>query len=394
MKVLLVHNYYSSRVPSGENSVFVAERELLRKHGCEVQVFTCSNDEIAERGIAGKMLGAICAPWNPKAARRLRRQLQSFKPDVVHIHNTFPLISPSIFYAIGKKAARVLTLHNYRIFCSAGIPMRDGNVCTECLSARSATPSIIHGCYRNSRLATLPVAANVALHRALGTWTNQVDAFICLSEFQRALMVQSGLPREKVYVKPNFYPGDPSVVPWADRQPYVVFAGRLTPEKGLISLLRAWQKWGVMAPELRLIGEGELRSELERMAGTLPVRFLGQLSADDTHSQIAHARLLILPSECFEGFPMVVREAFAFGTPTAVSDLGPLNSIVEHGKSGIVFRPSNPDSLLEAVHVAWRADGLLEELGRGAHREFQEKYTEDINYAILANIYRQALTSV
>jgi glycosyltransferase involved in cell wall biosynthesis len=269
--------------------------------------------------------------------------------------------------------------------------MRDGKVCTDCLDKRSPLPSIIHGCYRSSLAATLPLAFSVGVHRALGTWMTQVDAFICLSDFQRELMIEAGLPREKVHVKPNFYPGNPAVVAWPERKPYVVFAGRLTAEKGVVNLLLAWQAWGAAAPELRLVGDGELRAELERMAAGLPIRFLGQVSADDAQQEIANARLQILPSECFEGFPMVVREAFAFGTPAAVSDLGPLPYIVEHGKSGIVFKPANPQSLLQEVRTAWVTPGLLERLGQGARLEFEEKYTEEANYATLMEIYREAI---
>jgi glycosyltransferase involved in cell wall biosynthesis len=250
---------------------------------------------------------------------------------------------------------------------------------------------MIHGCYHNSRVATAPIAFSVALHRALNTWKKHVDAFICLSNFQREVMINAGLPREKVHVKPNFYPGNPEPVTWAARKPYVVFAGRLTAEKGVVSLVRAWRAWGAGAPELRIVGDGAFGAELVDMAKGLPVRFLGQLSAEQAQAQIAHAQLLVLPSECFEGFPMVVREAFAFGTPAAVSTLGPLPSIVEHGKSGITFQPANPDSLLHEVRSAWETPGLLEHLGAGARAEFESKYNEEANYATLMDIYRQAL---
>lgn len=391
MKLLIAHNFYNSEKPSGENQVFETEKKLLIKNGHAAGSFTRHSDDIRAKGAVGVIQGALATPWNPWMARAIRRQVDDFQPDVVHVHNTFPLLSPAIFHAIGKRAARVLTLHNYRVFCPAAIPMRTGKVCTECIDKRSAIPAMIHGCYRGSRVATLPLALSVGLHRALGTWVNQVDAFICLSEFQRELMVEAGLPREKVHVKPNFYPGNPDVVAWPERKPYVVFAGRLTAEKGVTNLLRAWQAWGAAAPELRLVGDGELRAELERMAEGLPVRFLGQVGSEDAQAQIAGARLLVLPSECFEGFPMVVREAFAFGTPAAVSNLGPLPTIVEHGKSGIVFQPANPQSLLQEIRTAWETPGLLARLGQGARAEFASKYTEEANYATLMEIYRQAI---
>jgi len=363
---------------------------LLKKRHI-VEELSRKNDEIKNSGIKGKVTAALSTPWSANMASAALKKVEQSQPDVVHVHNTFPLISPAIFHAIGNRAARVLTLHNYRLFCPAAIPMRDGKVCTDCLDKRSPLPSMIHGCYRGSRIATAPLALSVGLHRVLGTWTKQVDAFICLSEFQRELMIEAGLPREKVHVKPNFYPGNPVVIPWSERKPYVAFVGRLTAEKGVINLLRAWQAWGAEAPELRLVGAGELRPELERMAEGLPVRFLGQISAEQAQAEIANARLQILPSEWFEGFPMVVREAFAFGTPAAVSNIGPLPSIVEHGKSGIVFQPANPQSLLQEVRSAWEVPGLLEKLGQGARAEFEGKYTEEANYATLMNIYRKAI---
>jgi glycosyltransferase involved in cell wall biosynthesis len=391
MRVLLVHNLYGSSAPSGENQVFDAERALLASRGNEVEVFTRSSDGIRAEGAWGMVKGGMSTPWNRWAARALQTVVNEFRPNVVHVHNTFPLISPAVFHAVGHRAARILTLHNYRIFCPAGVPMRAGKVCVECLVARSSLPAMRYGCYRSSRLATLPLALSVALHRAIGTWTKRVDAFITFSEFQRGVMIEAGLPVTRVHVKPNFYPGRPAVIPSAEREPYVVFVGRLGAEKGVLALLKAWRAWGPDAPELRLIGDGDLRIELERMAAGLAVRFLGQLPMAQAQAQIAGARLLVLPSECFEGFPMVVREAFAFGTPAAVSDIGPLPSIVQNGVSGIVFAPAQPESLLARVRAAWETPGLLERLGQGARAEFEAKYTEETNYQTLMAIYEKAI---
>lgn len=394
MRVLLAHNFYGSTAPSGENQVFEIERALLQSHGHEVAEFTRHSDQIRGQGIWGAIKGAAATPWNPWSAQAIKQVVASFRPDVVHVHNTFPLISPSIFHALaGTGVARVLTLHNYRLFCPAAIPMRAGKVCTDCLDRRSVLPALQHGCYRNSRLATVPLALNVALQRAAGTWAHQVDAFITLSDFQRQRMVDAGLPASRVHVKPNFYPGNPAVVPWAQRKPYVVFAGRLTTEKGVTTLLRAWQSWGPDAPELRVLGDGELRGELAQMATGLPVRFMGQVSATEAQQQIANASLLVLPSECFEGFPMVVREAFAFGTPVAVSDLGPLPSIVQHGESGVVFEAANPTALLLELRRVWSTPGLLAALGNGARTAFEAHYTEESNYQTMMMIYQKAIES-
>ncbi|SFD91646.1 glycosyltransferase family 4 protein [Nitrosomonas sp. Nm166] len=397
MKVLLAHNYYGSSAPSGENQVFEAEGNLLRQRGHEVSEFLRHSDTIRAKGAWGAVQGACSTPWNPFAAKMIRQTVETCRPEVVHVHNTFPLLSPAIFHAIGQRAARVLTLHNYRLFCPAAIPMRNGKVCTDCMDRHSVLPALRHGCYRGSRLATLPLAANVTLHRYLGIWTKQVDAFIALTDFQREKMIEAGLPADRVHVKPNFYPGNPIVVPWANRRQSVVFAGRLTAEKGVLVLVQAWLMWGAAAPELRIVGNGELRAELEQLAATVPevpIRFLGQLTGDAAQKEIARARLLVLPSECFEGFPMVIREAFAFGTPTAVSSIGPLPSIVRQGENGVTFAPGNPQSLLSVVRTTWEKAGELDQLAVGARRSYETLYNEEVNYRMLMTIYQQAMEAL
>lgn len=391
MKVLLVHNFYGSTAPSGENLVFEAEKALLEKMGHTVLTYTRHSDEIRRQGMLGAIKGALAVPWNPFSATKILKVLDEFKPDVVHAHNTFPLISPSVFHAIGQRAATVMTLHNYRLLCSAAIPMRDGKVCTDCIDRQSVLPALQHGCYRDSRVATLPLAANAALHRALGTWHHQVDAFIALSEFQKNLLGQGGLPVEKIHVKPNFYAGNPVVLPMNQRDEQVVFVGRLGEEKGVRTLIKAWQQWGAAAPLLRMIGDGPLREELQQQAKGLPIEFMGQISATDAQAQIAKARLLVLPSEWFETFGLVLIEAFSAGTPAAVSNLGPLPSIVKHGDSGVVFESANPSALLQAVQQVMNNPAQLEHLGLGARQSFETLYNEEANYQALMQIYVQAI---
>ncbi|MEQ5767640.1 glycosyltransferase family 4 protein [Halomonas sp. H33-56] len=391
MNIILAHNFYSSKQPSGENEVVWSEKKLLEKNGNVVNMFSRHSDDLNEKHLSGKIRGAICTPWNISTTGEIRRRIAETSAEVVHVHNTFPLISPSIFYGVGDRAAKVLTLHNYRLFCSAAIPMRDGRVCVECLEKRTSIPALKHGCYRGSRLSTVPLAANIALHRFAKTWKNKVDAFIVLSEFQKSVMIDAGLPREKVFVKPNFYSGRPKVIPWGDREPCVVFAGRLSREKGIISLIDAWKIWGKKAPLLKVVGDGPLNDKVRNYADGLNIEFYGRLSQSDTVELISNAKLQILPSEWFEGFPMVVREAFAFGTPSAVSNIGPLPSIVSHGTSGIVFEPSNPTSIHKMVAKCWEDDGLLKHMGENARLEFESKYTEESNYETLLEVYRSAI---
>lgn len=394
MKILLVHNFYGTAAPSGENRAFEAEADLLRRNRHEVRQFLRSSDTLRGRGMLGAVQGALATPWNPFTAKAIRRTVDAIDPDVVHVHNTFPLISPSIFHAIGHRAARVLTLHNYRLVCAGGIPMREGTSCSKCLEGSSVWPTIRQGCYRNSRLATAPVAFGVWLHRYFGTWTNQVDAYITLTQFQRERMAEAGLPLALLHVKPNFFPGNPEPVPWKDRGDYVVFAGRLSPEKGVEMLIRAWIAWGATAPELRVLGGGPLRESLEKLAASAPgarICFFGQLSPHDARREISDAKLMIVPSQCFEGLPMVIGEAFAFAVPAAVSAIGPLPAIVEDGVSGVVFTAGDEKSLLLRVREAWESPGMLEKLSAGARAAFESRYTEDANYRMLMDIYSSAM---
>ncbi len=396
MRVLLAHNFYGSAAPSGENRVFETERDLLRRHGHEVREFVRHSDELRSRGALGKVRGALATPWNPFEARRMRAAVDEFRPDVVHVHNTFPLLSPAIFRAIPAAVARVLTLHNCRLFCSGATLFRDDRFCTECLDRRSVLPALRHGCYRHSRLATAPVAASVWLHRSLGTWQHHVDRFIFLSDFQRDLMVSAGLPAGRGYVKPNFYPGSPAVLPWAERGAHVLFAGRLEPEKGVDTLVRSWLAWGEGAPELRVAGAGSQDVPLRALAATrpgVPITFLGRVTSAEAEQLVARARLVVFPSHAFEGFPMVIREAFAFGTPVAASDVEPLPSIVERGVSGVIFRPEDPAALLECVRTAWERPGALERLSSGARAAFDRLYSERAGYESLMAVYEEARTA-
>jgi glycosyltransferase involved in cell wall biosynthesis len=391
MRILIVHSAHASAVPSGENVVFEDETRMLRSHGHGVETICRSVDVLRNQGLTGQIQGALLTPWNPWAARKVLARARAFEPDVVHVHNTFPMFSPALFHALRGVAARVLTLHNYRIFCPNGIPMRDGRTCTKCLDRRSVLPALQHGCYRQSRLATLPVAASVMLHRALGTWQHEVDGYVALTAFQRSTLVEAGLPPERVHVKPNFFPGTPSVHPWTERADRIVFVGRLSAEKGLRTLLKAWRLWGDSAPTLHLIGDGPLRAELERDAPET-VRFLGMMPTDRAHEEIAHARLLVLPSECWEGFPMVLREAFAFGTPTAVSSLGPLPGLVESQGAGVVFEAAQPESLLSTVRDAWHNDARMRRMSERARKLYEAHYRESANVEQLLDIYRRSIS--
>lgn len=394
MRVLLVHNFYGSENPSGENVAFAAERDLLLSRGIEVALFERRSDDIRSSGIGGLILGGLSTPYNFKSASAMRALALEWRPDIVHAHNTFPLISPAVFRAVRDfPCAVVLTLHNYRLFCAAGMPTRDGRICTECLDSRSVTPALRHRCYRNSVLATIPLAASIALHRSMGTWERYVDRFIALTHHQRETMIDAGLPRPLVRVKPQFYPGSPEPIRWNERDDKVLFVGRLSPEKGVRSLIEAWERLGHEAPRLEIVGDGPERRSLEntiQSRGIANVCLLGHLCFEETQARIAKARLLVVPSTWFEGFPMVIREAFALGVPVAASRLGSLSELVQEGVNGLLFAPDSPEQLAKAVRAAWNDPAALERLAAGARQTFLASYTEAANFESLMATYQEA----
>jgi exopolysaccharide biosynthesis WecB/TagA/CpsF family protein len=376
--------------------VYAAERELLRQHGHKVLEFMRYSDKIIRRGIYGTVQGALATPWNPFSKRALQSILEKEKPDIMHAHNTFPILSPSIFHATkGLHTATVLTLHNYRTFCAAGILMHDSVFCTECLDTKSVCHALKYGCYRNNRLATLPLAAMIALHRRANTWERHVDAFIVLSDFQKDKIVGAGLAAANIHIKPPFYANPPSPLAWEERESKVIFIGRLGIEKGIHILLDAWRLWGNGAPQLEIVGDGPERAKLQKSVNENGVKnkisLSGQLPFMEVQRRLRLARLLVLPSLCFEGFPMTIIEAFSLGVPVAVSDIGPLPNIVKNGENGVLFKAGDPVSLCHTIKEIWDRSDRLGSLGQGARQEFDKKYTADANYKTLMKIYNGAI---
>lgn len=390
MRVLLVHNYYGSSAPSGENRVFEAERDLLVRHGVTVRTFTRRSDEIRGKGVWGLVKGALCTVANPFAAFRLRRVLRAFRPDVVHFHNTFPLISPFAVWIVKRMGAPVvLTLHNYRLWCAAGIPLHGSQVCTRCLDSGCVWDALRHRCYRRSFLATLPLALSIALWRRVGVWTSCVDRFVCLTSFAAGLAARAGLPRARLAVKGNFQPDHPHLIRSTPNRRGVLFVGRLTLEKGVSTLVTAWNRLGGGAPSLTVIGAGEARVADEAAVSSARVRFVGPLSHDEVLSWLAAAQLVVIPSLCYEGLPTTLVEAFMCGTPCLVSDRGPLPNLVTAGVDGAVFRAGDAKDLAAKVRGLFADPAHLAALGRGARRTYEATYTEERNYRRLMEIYQE-----
>lgn len=390
MRVLVIHNYYGSDAPSGENAAVDAEVTLLRDRGSEVRTVAQSSDGVRARGAIGSIAGGLSWICNPACTRDVRRAAVAFAPDVIHVHNTFPLISNGVFRALRGIAPRILTLHNYRLVCPAAVPVRNGTACTLCIDSRSAWHGVLHRCYRNSAIATAPLAIRATLDRLRGTWHHEVEAFIVLSDFQRRLLGVAGLPTELMHVRPNPYYGTPQPVSWDQRSAYAVFAGRVSLEKGALDLVDAWRLAGDLAPALRVIGDGPARKEMQRRAEGLPVEFTGSISRDAARREIARARLLIVPSRWFEGFPLVISEALAHGTPLVVADIGPLGEIVNQAGAGEQFVVGDPLSLWHAVRRMWGDDATLQRCSTSARAAYDRVYTDTAAHTRLLDIYERA----
>ena len=391
MKILLVHNSYQH--PGGEDVVVNQEHHLLERAGHRVVTYRRTNHEILERSALGRPALLKQIVWATDTRREVAKLLLQEKPDLVHAHNTFMMVSPSLFSACKEACVPVVqTLHNYRFLCPAATFFREGKVCEECVQ-HGVWRGVRFGCYRESRPATAAVALMLAVHRGLGTWTKMVDCYIALTEFARQKFVTGGLPPDRVRVKPNFVQPDPG--PRDGIGHYALFAGRLSSEKGLRSLFAAWKRLHSCIP-LLIVGDGPLRAELESEAerlGLSRIHFQGRLTREQTLAAMQKARFLLYPSECYESFPMSIAEAFACGTPVICSQLGAMQEIVEDRRTGLHFEPGDAEDLAQKVEWAWAHPCQMADLGKEARREFENKYTAEKNYLALMDIYRRALAN-
>jgi glycosyltransferase involved in cell wall biosynthesis len=379
--VLQLHNRYQQM--GGEDVVVRAERDLLQSYGHEVDLLETNNAEIA--GFPARMGAAMSAVYSTTSRRETAERMKSFQPDVVHVHNFFPLLSPSIYYACQAAHVPVVqTLHNYRLICPGTYLLRQGNPCEDCVGRRFAWPGIVHACYRGNRMGTVSVATMLGAHRLVGTWRNRVEAFVALSDFAKRKFVEGGLPPQKMVVKPNFVPDHGSLSD--GRGGFALFVGRLSAEKGIATLLSAWEHSRSAMP-LKVVGDGPLAGEVARRAMGGQISYLGPQPREKVMTLMQEAMLLIFPSVWFETFGLVVIEAFSVGLPVVASNLGGIASLVEHGRTGLRFRAGDPGDL--AARIEWAAGhvGELDRMRREARAKYLTNYTPERNYQILMNIY-------
>jgi glycosyltransferase involved in cell wall biosynthesis len=383
VKILLVHNSY--QLPGGEDVVYQRERDLLTAHGNEVVEYWRTNNEIEDYSAGERLTLPARTIWSGKTRRDFSAVLRQSKPDVVHVHNTFMVISPSIYSACREQQVPVVqSLHNYRLLCPQGSFFREGKPCHDC--AAHLGHSVLHACYRGSRVRTANVAMMLAWHRAVGTYSKLVDRYIALTEFSRRTFVTGGFDPAKVTVKPNFVDPDPGERP--NDGSYALFVGRISPEKGVRTLLAAWRQLPEPIP-LRLAGSGPMAAELIAAAKELgpQVQYLGQMPLDQLMQLMRGARFLIFPSELYENFPLTLAESYACGVPVIASELGAMKEIVKHESTGLLFRAGDASDLAAKVQYAWVNREPMQQLGRQARKEYESKYTAALNYRILRSIY-------
>lgn len=382
MKILIAHNSYQHR--GGEDVMVDAEMALLQEYGHTLHAYRRHNDEIGTQSRAGTALQTL---WSARTAREIDALCTAFAPDLIHVHNSFPLISPAIYWAAARRRIPVVqTLHNFRLVCPEAMLLRNGKVCEDCVG-RTPLPGIVHRCYRGSLAQTAAVAAMTTLHRAVGTWDRKVARYIVLNTFCRERFVRGGLPPERLSIKPNFVRQERTPT-WESRRGGL-YVGRLSEEKGLAVLTRA-AGLGALSP-VQVIGDGPMQADVAQAFGP---RYLGYLPARDVHALLHQALYLVAPSTCYETFGLAALEAFACGTAVIASRHGGLGELVTDGVTGLLFTPGDAAELGEKIAWAESHPAEMMRMGQAARREYERNYTPERNYRRLMEIYQEALDCV
>lgn len=385
VQVLQVHNFYRSSAPSGEDEVVRTERALLTDAGISVVSFEKHNDAIATH-IVGAVSSALSNVWSRASYREIRQLLRARRPDIAHFHNIFPQISPSAYTACAELSVPIVqTLHNFRLSCANGLLQRAGKPCELCIGCYP-WPALRYRCYRDSHAATAAISLATATHRMLRLHARYVTRFVALTRFAASRFVSAGLPSDRIIVRGNALAHDPGAGRGSGG--YALYVGRLTQEKGVDHLIRAWRS--VRDLPLRVIGDGALRARLEEDARSLPVQFLGRRSADDVLDSMRNAQMLIVPSVCYEGFPRVFVEALATATPVVASALGGLGELVtpEHG---ITFPSGDSHALAAAVNDLSADAGRLDRIRTANRARYLREFAPQRALDSLLDVYRDAI---
>ncbi len=403
LRILIVHNEY--KVPGGEDSVVSSERRLLENAGHQVWSYVKNNSEIEHYHPLQKLLLPLRSVYSRKAYWEVRALILKHRIDLVHVHNTLSVISPSVYYAaLSCHVPVVQTIHNFRLLCPNAILLRDGHICQDCLT-HGLGQAVKHACYRSSKLQSLVGSMILVYHRKRGIYGRLT--YICLTQFNKEMLLllsHHGKPlltSGQIYVKPNFA-ADPGVpVPYAERSPYFLYAGRMDRAKGIYVLLKAWEIYEKTVcersgrpRELILCGSGPEEASVRAWIAEHSLRHVqlaGQLPHEQLLKRIRLALALCLPTQCYEGFPIVIAEAYACGTPVIGSNIGNVGNLILHGRTGLTHAPTD-SAALAGYFLDW--DQLSPEalaMSAQARLTYEENYTEQKNLDMLLHIYEKAL---
>jgi glycosyltransferase involved in cell wall biosynthesis len=388
LRILVVHNRYRSEQPSGEDNVVDQEVELLREAGHRVDRFERRSDDIADMSLPRKALVPLGVPWNPAARSALATRLRRERPDVVHVHNTFPLLSASVVDACRAAAVPVVTtLHNYTQVCPSGTLYRDGAVCTACVG-KLPVPAVRHGCYRGSPVQTVPLALSFLANKR--RWWSGVSRFLCISDAQRRTLIANGMPADLLAVKYNFVAD--TDLRRSGTGEHLLYLGRLTVEKGVELLMAAWDRiaaTGGLGVPLVIAGAGPLADKVSQWAaGRQNVRFVGRLDAAESRAMVARSVAVVVPSRWLETFGLVVVEAMAAGVPAVVAGHGSLAELVTDGVTGLTHTPGDAAALADALGRMVRAPSSL---GLAARERYEGEFTRSVGLSNLLSHYRQVI---
>ncbi len=384
LKILVIHNRYVEA--GGEDVVVRAEVGMLRDAGCQVILYERSNEELKNLPLFKKidfLLHGIC--YSKDTYREITDIIQREKPDIAHIHNIFFVISPAVYSALSdSKVPIVQSIHNYRLFCANGILYRKGAICEKC-STRNFLPAILNRCWKSSFILTFFLARALSLCYKKKIFQEKVAAFVVPAEFCKNKLVQAGLPKDKIFVKPYFT--EISDLPREYFKDYALFLGRLVDYKGLRTLLEAYKI--LNQRHLKIIGDGPLIREAKRTAEkSKNIEVLGRLPYEKVREYLKNAAFLIFPSTCYEVLPMVILEAFACGVPVLARDIGGIREVVKNAENGSLFVYNNSDDLAEKINFLFENRQLIEDMGRNARKTYEQHYSIKENYDGLFSIYR------
>lgn len=382
VNVLMAHNYY--QVPGGEDTVFYNEVKMLEKNGHNVTKYTRNNNEI-KGGVFNKLRLGIDTIFSLKTYKEVKKLIDENNIDVVHVHNTLPLISPSIYYAAkAKKIPVVQTIHNFRLLCPGSTFTRNGEICEKCIS-KGLKQSLRYRCYRKSLSQTLIMYIMLKLHSIIGIY-DKIN-YITLTEFNKQKLLNLVKDERSIYVKPNFIEvRDKSE---RDLEDYFVFIGRLDELKGINFLVEVWKKIDKNI-KLYVIGRGSEEEKLKKIISKNNmnnVKLLGFMEREDAFKVIEKCRAIIVPSKWYEGFPMTIAESFSLGVPVIGTRLGNIKSIIDDKYNGLLFEKDNKEQLKEAIEKIFHDKQLNLILGENAYKTFRKNYTDEENYKKLEDIY-------